>query len=355
MRRLRTRAIVRWVVLAAASAVFGSVVVAGAVAGPHAARRPLGTIAFLRHPEGALTGDVGGPSLFVIKADGTGLRRLTPPDSEVYGFAWSPDGSRIAYTDRSSLWLVRRDGSGRRRLFARQDLKSLMPTWSPEGKSIGLYVAKATTRPPAFGRLYIVPTNGGAPRRLGPDDLRDPSWSPRGDKIAYASPAGQVSIISIYGTDKPRIVGSTSGCFGPAWSANGQRLAMACGDRYGRHAYIDVVNANGRDLRRLTKHAYNEYGFRWSPDGRAILYGKTNGQGIYVIGADGRNDRIITTDSPPQIAWGALTWSPDGRSIAYVTHRTGYGDIYVIDADGRKKTQVTNSAEIDSDPAWAPG
>ena len=79
-----------------------------------------------------------------------------------------------------------------------------------------------------------------------------------------------------------------------------------------------------------------------------------NGQGIYVIGADGRNDRIITTDSPPQIAWGALTWSPDGRSIAYVTHRTGYGDIYVIDADGHKKTQLTSSAEIDSDPAWAP-
>ena len=200
MRGLRTRAIVRWVVLAAASAVFGSAVVAGAVAGPHAARRPLGTIAFLRHPEGALTGDVGGPSLFVIKADGTGLRRLTSPDSEVYGFAWSPDGSRIAYTDRSSLWLVRRDGSGRRRLFARRDLKSLMPTWSPDGKSIGLYVPR---RPPARQRLAGYTSSRLTEARHGVSDLTI-SAIPRGRPEATRLP-----------TRRPQVRSRSSGSTGP--------------------------------------------------------------------------------------------------------------------------------------------
>src|SRR4051812_3747272 len=116
MRVLAVR-LVRWALLAAALAGLGSVVV-GAASGQREAVPSRGTIAFLRHPAGALTADVGGPSLFVIGANGAGLRRLTSPESRVYGYAWSPDGSRIAYTDRGSLWLVGRDGTGRRRLLS---------------------------------------------------------------------------------------------------------------------------------------------------------------------------------------------------------------------------------------------
>jgi hypothetical protein len=84
----------------------------GAVIGRAGTKSRAGTIASLRFPPGAWGADVGGPSLFVIKADGTGLQRLTSPDSRVYSHAWSPDRSLIAYTDGDSLWLVRPDGSG---------------------------------------------------------------------------------------------------------------------------------------------------------------------------------------------------------------------------------------------------
>ena len=72
------------------------------------------------------------------------------------------------------------------------------------------------------------------------------------------------------------------------------------------------------------------------------------------IGADGRHDRKVTTDSPAQIGWGALTWSSDGRSIAYATNRTGNGDIYVIGVNGRNKVRLTRSSDMDIDPSWAP-
>ena len=120
-----------------------------------------------------------------------------------------------------------------------------------------------------------------------------------------------------------------------------------------RHAAFSVADADGRNLRLVTDHAYNEYGFRWSPDSSEILYGKENDRGIYVIGTDGRNDRRITTDPPPTIGWGSLAWAPNG-SIAYVTHRTGNGDLYVIGADGHNKVRLTRLADVDSDPAWAP-
>ena len=130
---------------------------------------------------------------------------------------------------------------------------------------------------------------------------------------------------------------------------------MTGGHPEGRYDSIYVVNADGSGLRRLTRHAYNEYGFAWSPDGHRILYGRENHLGIYVIGADGRNNRRITADAPPQIAWEALSWAADGRSIAYTTDRTGGGDLYVVDANGRNKLRLTRSARTDLSPSWAPG
>ena len=66
-------------------------------------------------------------------------------------------------------------------------------------------------------------------------------------------------------------------------------------DRYRR---ITVVNADGSDPHVVTDHAYTEYPFAWSPDSRQILYGRQDRQGIYVIGADGRGNHLVTATRP---------------------------------------------------------
>jgi hypothetical protein len=98
----------------------------------------------------------------------------------------------------------------------------------------------------------------------------------------------------------------------------------------GRNA--DVVSGRERNCRRSLR------------DGRRLRY---------VIGADGRNDREVTDDSPARVSWGALAWFPDGRSIAYATNRTGGGDIYAIGADGRNRVRLTMS--IDNRHRSVPG
>ena len=73
-----------------------------------------------------------------------------------------------------------------------------------------------------------------------------------------------------------------------------------------------------------------------------------------MIDSDGRNNHRVTRDSPPQADWGALAWSPDGGSIVYGTDRTGNSDLYVVGADGRDRTQLTNTADSDIAPSWQP-
>src|SRR5206468_3693144 len=165
---------------------------------------------------------------------------------------------------------------------------------------------------------YVIPTGGGAPRRLPSGDAQDLDWSPRGDEIVYGS--GRQRIIRTDGS-KPRPFFSrpqAHGKWGPTWSPDGTHVGFTGHVLHGRfhpgdwYDAIYVADADGSNLHLVTSHAYNEYGFAWSPDGRWILYGRANRQGVYVIGADGRNNHRLTRDSPTPTLSPTLTWAPDG-------------------------------------------
>lgn len=335
----------------------------GAGAGRGGVQVRSGTVAFLR------TAGTGPAGLFASRADGSGLRRLTPGVADIASFEWAPDGSRIAYLDRQgALRLVRPDGTGRVLLAASSPLRHPWSlSWSPDGKAIAVIAYDPAEGPvnPSRGlghrRIYLIPTGRGEPRRLPGGYVGwELSWSPRGDEIAYASASGQALIIGTDGNSKARFVTRQGkpALGTPVWSPDATHLGFQGLVRHGRYvdryAGIYVADADTSNLHLVTGHAYNEYGFAWSPDGRWILYGRANRQGIYVIGADGRNNHRLTRDSPTQSSAPALSWAPDGRSIAYETDGTGNGDIYLIDADGHNKVQLTSSPEGDTHPAWQP-
>ena len=354
--------------LAGALALIG---VLGAATASHAGvGSRAGTIAFLSGAD--RTG------LFAIEADGSGLRRLTPSGLDVSSFEWAPDGSRIAYLDGGgALRLVRPDGTGRELLAAPSRLRSpWVLSWSPDGKAIAVEALDPGTpvrrhNSMVDSRIVVIPTDGGEPRRLPSGYAFNLDWSPRGDEIAYGDGGREDWIVRTDGSkprplfrSPPRLLRPLGY---PIWSPDathigfvasvqhgeGRHVGPACGcsDRYDA---IYVADANGSHLHLVTSHAYNEYGFDWSPDGKSILYGRTQRKGIYVIDADGRNNHRVTRDSPRPTEFGALTWAPDGRSIAYATDRTGNGDIYVIDANSHNKVRLTNTAADDIDPSWQP-
>jgi TolB protein len=48
------------------------------------------------------------------------------------------------------------------------------------------------------------------------------------------------------------------------------------------------------------------------------------------------------------------SWSPDGSRIAFISHRDGNHEIYMMDADGSNQTNLTNDAARDTNPSWSP-
>ena len=60
------------------------------------------------------------------------------------------------------------------------------------------------------------------------------------------------------------------------------------------------------------------------------------------------------TPTPRPVTSGSLpVVSPDGSRIAFTSNRTGAPDLFVIDADGNNKRQLTNTPEVEGNLAWS--
>ena len=111
----------------------------------------------------------------VVRADGTDLRPITSGGSA----AWSPDGTRIAFArvDRSrcvadlfcptDLYAIAPDGSGQTRLVSSANASDQLgsPAWSPDGTRIAYTRSCCFLGPNASG-LYVVGVAGGLAQRV---------------------------------------------------------------------------------------------------------------------------------------------------------------------------------------------
>ena len=154
------------------------------------------TIAYADVVDAYLGADLG---LHLANADGTNPRALTKGqkggvDGNDTSPAFSPDGRWVAFeravdydSGKGGLWLIRADGSGLRRLT--DDTSGAgYPRWSPDGKRI-LFSQRVEATTFAPGPLWIVDVAGGKPTPV--TDPADPGisfsgdWSPDGRQIVY--------------------------------------------------------------------------------------------------------------------------------------------------------------------------
>jgi len=133
--------------------------------------------------------------LWVLNADGSGLRDLTRNLGGSRGFGawpasdavWSPDGRKIAFVrsnTRRGVYVVNAEGSGMRKL-TRQPMEAYAaPAWSPDGRKIAFAGERDGN-----SEIYLMNADGSGQRSLTSDLAYDgdPSWSPDGRKITFVS------------------------------------------------------------------------------------------------------------------------------------------------------------------------
>jgi Tol biopolymer transport system component len=279
--------------------------------------------------------DNGKFEVWTTAPDGTNPTELTTAPSNLAEPAWSPDGTKIAFAAcrereagsvycNTDIYLMNADGSGQTRL-THDPAYDANPAWSPDGRTIGFNSFRDGP-----SHLYTVNSDGTGERRLtnGPDGEGYPAWAPDGSRIAFES-GRDIYTMNPDGTSQTPITHLSGSDYAgaPNWSPDSRKVAFFF---YGPRPYcggdIFVMNRDGSDWKQLT----------FAPDGCI-------NSGLYPV------------------------WSPDGTKIAYMAAASSApgappydqfpfnsAEIFVMNADGSERTNVTNNRADERYPDWQP-
>jgi Tol biopolymer transport system component len=309
------------------------------------------TLAAVSHDGGAIAYTGSRSSIYISRADGTGLRLLARSSTGTAAF--SPDDRLIAFTKKDGIWIVGTNGRGLRRLTKGHGGEAL--GWSPNGKAIVYATQKRENGPitiaaqPLRGRLRLLVRTGPNEEAMASPYEYEPTWSPDGRWIAYVNQEDNerengLTLVRPNGKGRHRVVIFEGGC--PcdidwwAWSPDGRWIAYEDG------AELDYIQPSAR-WHKIAAHVAGPVA--WSHDGRTmaipVYYNVAGnkdvvGADVAVAGADGRGLRRLQLGLDHV---SNLTWSPDSRSIAFA----GDGQIWVVGSDGMGVRRLTNEGEND--------
>ena len=351
--------------------------------------------------------------IYVVRPDGSGLRRVTHDDEYAGSPAWSPDGrSLVFYTAPAAemfrLVSVRRLGGttqlesvnvkdGQRRVLTTGAGEKFSPRWLTADR-IGY--AGAT----AEGGIDFASAAGGAVTAGARGVFRHPGWSRDGKRMVFQrdapetwpphhawrslderfsllrvgvfasySPTGDrrvsndktranaLNAILLMNADgsKAREIFSAEGknAMGPTWSHQGDRIAFALGIFFQaingpQLGDIATIDPDGGHFTVLTDGKANYAMPSWSGDGKHIVYRRAgpNGNALEIVDVETRAQRVLTTGLAHYSQPG---WSPVSDVIQFTTDLDDDYEIYTIKADGTGLTRLTNTPRHDAHASWS--
>jgi serine/threonine protein kinase len=341
--------------------------------------------------------------------------KLTPfPINGTTEFAViSPDGKYIAYTllneakTESSLWMKHLPtGSIVQILPPSKNIYKYLTFSSDSNYLYYQAFSNISFGPPES--LGKVPVVGGTPKKLIADlkSGKPISLSPDSKQIVFVREGGTTSNLLVAnedGTDERALV-SRSGqewfSGQAAWSPDGKTIACFTGSYAGgAHLSLAVVQVEDGALREIgTAKWFRGYNLHWLPDGKGLLLTgqETNSspRQIWHVAYPSGEAKKLTTDlndnyitsltadagtllvtqqknasdvwvcpavgegKPNQVTFSkadgpVLVWTPDGRRIVFLSKASGDSQVWVMNADGSDRRQLT-SGPSDIRPAVSP-
>jgi serine/threonine protein kinase/Tol biopolymer transport system component len=259
----------------------------------------------------------GIPQLYLVKADGTDLTQLTIMENGACQPTWSPDGMQLVFIspclgradffesiyNESSLYLINVDGSGLKQLTPSPG-SDFEPAWSPDGTRIAFTSVRG-----GFRQIYSLDVESLEVTLLTNTtdaiESSQPSWSPDGTKIAYlVKRVGAYQVWSMNEDGQEGVQLAHSGQdywdYLPNWSPDGrtvffnQRMPGAFRPWLMQLDYEDL----DQDPRRMNFITPIE-DVSFSPDGYWLAFEGMDGEGnrdIYFITVAGSGRTRLTND-----------------------------------------------------------
>jgi dipeptidyl aminopeptidase/acylaminoacyl peptidase len=238
-----------------------------------------------------------------------------------------------------------------------------VPTVSPDGRMAVVAVARPDLDADEYrSQLWAVPTDASAPARPLTSGHQDsaPAFSPDGRWLAYlsAEPGGkpQLSVLPTAGGAARRLTDHHLGAGAPVWSPDSRRLAYTARvPEPGRYGTTEGVVPAAEPPRLITTLQYRRDGVGFLDDKRSQVF-------VLDLPEDFADDTLPAPE-PVQVTTGDadstdVTWRPDGAELAFVSARHPRADrdlvrdVYAVAPDGQGLRRVTGSAGDCAVPAY---
>ena len=266
-------------------------------------------------------------------------------------------GTRIVFvsdrTGSKEIWVMNWDGTAQRQLTQYKSLSSF-PSASPDGRIVAF-----TTYASGFPAVQMVSIDTG--RKLPFYNQRASmnsfvTFTPDSKRVIFSSTAGggpaQLYMANTDGSD-----------FHPITQSGGIEVEAKINPKTG----ADLVDVSGRggmpqiyrmtmegtDVQRVSAGTGEATNPSWNPDGAHIAFAWTKGfepgnYNIFVMDVASRQTAQLTANEGRNEN---PSWAPDGAHIAYASKRGRQSQIWVMNADGTGKHQLTQSGNNEK-PFW---
>jgi dipeptidyl aminopeptidase/acylaminoacyl peptidase len=174
------------------------------------------------------------------------LRQISPADTYIYEYSWSPDGQHIVATaaqgNGDNNWYIAElnildVATGLMKSIYKPQLQIARPAWSPDGKHIAFIEGLMSDEPSVGGDIFLIPSAGGTANDITPGRKSSASWLTwtSDNKILFAEILDADSSVSLIDPLNPAVSNLwrgaesiTAGLWGPnlSVSADGTQSAV---------------------------------------------------------------------------------------------------------------------------------